>query len=88
MHEFDTTAGWRAQYDDLQFQVPSEADNEAKSSLWDPSICLVPRYKRKAGRPSLKRQLSFLEKKKKKVTCTRCFRRGHTKRSKLCPMFS
>jgi len=90
MHKFDTTEGWIDQYDGVEFEVPSEADFEDKMGLWDSSIRIVPPFKRKRGRPSMKRKRGFLEKgsKKKNVTCTRCWRAGHTKRSSKCPQWT
>jgi hypothetical protein len=90
IHEIDTADGWRSQYENVQFELPSEADYDDQSDLWDSSICLVPPYKRGRGRPSKKRKLGFLEKLRKKskpnVTCQRCWGAGHTKRSAKCPL--
>jgi len=88
MHENDTAAGWKRQYESVEiFELPSEADYEAKNHLWDDSIRLVPPFKQKKGRPSKKRKLGVLESQKKRSasTCQVCFQRGHTQRSKSCP---
>ena len=90
IHEIDTADGWRKQYENVQLELPSEADYEDQSHLWDSSICLVPPYKRGRGRPSKKRKIGLLEKLAKKskpgVTCQRCWGVGHTQRSAKCPM--
>ena len=90
MRKFDTTEGWIGQYAGVEFQLPSEADFEDQGGLWGSSVCIVPPFKQNRGRPSLKRKQGFLEKgsKKAKVTCSRCLRVGHTKRSSKCPMWT
>jgi len=87
MDERDTTEGWRAQYEGVEFMLPSEADYNDQEHLWNSKLCLVPPYKRNRGRPSMKRKKGFLEKKTKAktVTCQRCWKKGHTKRWAGCP---
>lgn len=86
MNVLDTTAGWVKQYENVTFHLPSEAEYAAQEHLWDTSLRLVPPYKRQRGRPSLKRKKGFLERetKAKVITCQRCFKKGHTKRSGMC----
>ena len=86
MDERDTTEGWRAQYEGVEFMLPSEADYNDQEHLWNSKLCLVPPYKRNRGRPSMKRKKGFLEKKTKAktVTCQRCWGKGHTKRWAGC----
>jgi hypothetical protein len=85
MHSADTTDGWQQQYQPgFQLEVPSAADYDNQSMLWNDSLCLVPPYERNRGRPSKKRKAGFLEKPRAQMTCTRCYNNGavHTKQCK------
>jgi hypothetical protein len=71
MHEADTTVGWRKQYEGIDIVIPSAAEFENHSLLWDDTLALVPPYKRKRGRPNTKRKAGFLETRKKKASKTK-----------------
>lgn len=88
MNSNDTTAGWKAQYEDFEFLLPTAAQIEAHQDLVNINLRYPPVLRPKQGRPSAgKRKRNFLERlggaPKRQLTCKRCFKKGHNKKS--CP---